>query len=98
MWKLFSFASVWRVPSSVLVRALNRYRGGHGFVSRTSLIFFFSGFLFAIAKVASITAMKRSPDSQPTRRRIIWLCIGIYRKIDRRVFMQINSHLSVRTS
>ena len=97
MWKLFSFASVCRVPSSVLVRALNRYRGGHGFVSRTSLIFF-SGFLFAIAKVASITAMKRSPDSQPTRRRIIWLCIGIYRKIDKRVFMQINSHLSVRTS
>ena len=41
MWKLFSFASVWRVPSSILVRALNRYRGGHGFVSRTSLIFFF---------------------------------------------------------
>ena len=56
MWKLFSFASVWRVPSSVLVRALNRYRGGHGFVSSTSLIFF-SGFHFAIAKVASITAI-----------------------------------------
>ena len=41
MWKLFSFAFVCRVPSSVIVRALNWYRGGHGFVSRTSLIFFF---------------------------------------------------------
>ena len=41
MWKRFSFASVCRVPSFVLVRALNRYRGGHGFVSSTSLIFFF---------------------------------------------------------
>ena len=52
MWKLFSFASVWRVPSSVLVSALNRYRGGHGFVSRTSL-----SFQFAIARVASVTAI-----------------------------------------
>ena len=36
----FSFAFVCRVPSSVLARALNRNHGGHGFVSRTSLIFF----------------------------------------------------------
>ena len=56
MWKLFFVASVCPVPSSVLVRVLNRYRGGHGFFSRTSLMFF-SGFHFAIAKVASITAI-----------------------------------------
>ena len=97
MWKLFSFASVWRVASFVLVRALNRYRGGHGFVSSTSLIFF-SGFHFAIAKVASITAITGGPDSPPTGGRIIWLCIGIYRKIEKGIEMQINSHLSVHTS
>ena len=38
-----------------LVRALQRYRRGQGFESRTSLNFL--GFLFAAAKVASITAM-----------------------------------------
>ena len=41
----FSFAFVCRVPLSVLARALNRNRGGHGFVSRTSLIFFFQSFI-----------------------------------------------------
>ena len=38
-------------------RALHRYRGGQRFESRTSLNFFFSGFLFATAKVAYITAV-----------------------------------------
>ena len=42
---------------SVIGRALHRYRRGQGFESRTSPIFFFSGFLFATAKVAYITAM-----------------------------------------
>ena len=60
--------------------------------------FFFLGFLFAIAKVASITAITGGPDSQPTGGRIIWLCIGIYRKIENGIEMQINSHLSVHTS
>ena len=65
MWKLFCFASVCRVPSSVLVRALNRYRGGHGFVSLTSrFFFFFLGFLFAIAKVISITAITGSVSTE----------------------------------
>ena len=41
--------------SAQLVRALHRHRRGQGFESRTSLNF--SGFLFATAKVASITAM-----------------------------------------
>ena len=63
MWKLFSFASVCPVPSSVLVRVLNRYRGGHGFFSRTSLMFF-SGFLLAIAKVISITAITGSVSTE----------------------------------
>ena len=40
-----------------LVRALHRYLRRQGFESRTNLIFFFSVFLFATAKVASITAM-----------------------------------------
>ena len=100
------FASVWRVSSSthfpilvyVLVRALNRYGRGHGFVSRTSLIFFFfffffSGFLFAIAKLASITAIIGGLGSQPTGSQIIWLCIRIYHKINTNVKMQINSYL-----
>ena len=39
-----------------VVRALHRYRRGQGFEYRTSLNFF-SGFLLATAKVASITAM-----------------------------------------
>ena len=64
MWKLFCSASVCRVPSSVLVRALNRYRGGHGFVSLTSRFFFFLGFLFAIAKVISITAITGSVSTE----------------------------------
>ena len=38
-----------------LVRALNRYRRGHMFESRTTD--FFSVFLFTTAKVVSITAM-----------------------------------------
>ena len=38
------------------VRALHRYRKGHGFESCISLIFS-SGFLFATAEVASITLM-----------------------------------------
>ena len=37
-------------------RALQRYRRGQGFESRTCLNFF-SGFIFATAKVAYITAM-----------------------------------------
>ena len=41
---------------SLIGRALHRYRRGQGFESRTSLNFF-SGFRFATAKVASITAM-----------------------------------------
>ena len=39
-----------------LVRALHQYRRGQGFESCTSLNFF-QAFLFATAKVASITAM-----------------------------------------
>ena len=39
------------------VRALHRSRSGQGFQSRASLFFFFAGFLFATAKVASITSM-----------------------------------------
>ena len=39
-----------------LERALHRYCRGQGFESRTSLNFF-SGFLFATVKVASLTAM-----------------------------------------
>ena len=77
----------------VLVRALNRYGRGHGFVSRTSLIFFFSGFLFAIAKLASLTAITGGSGSQPTGSQIIWLCIRIYHKINTNVKMQINSYL-----
>ena len=47
------------VPSwlvSLIGRGLHRYRSGQGFESRTSLNFF-SGILFATAKVAYITAM-----------------------------------------
>ena len=47
-------APSWLVSS--IGRALHRYRRGQGFESRTSLDFF-SGFLFATAKVTSITAM-----------------------------------------
>ena len=39
-----------------LIKALHRYHRGQGFESRTSLNFF-SGFLFATAKVAYITTM-----------------------------------------
>ena len=41
---------------SLIGKALHQYRRGQGFESRTSLNFF-SGFLFATAKVAYITAM-----------------------------------------
>ena len=47
-------ATSWLV--SLIGRALHRYRRGQGFESRTSLVFF-SGFLFATAKVAYSTAM-----------------------------------------
>ena len=40
-----------------LVRVLHRHCRGQGFESRTNVIFFFSGFLFTTAKVASITAI-----------------------------------------
>ena len=44
------------LPVGSTGRALHRYRRGHGSVSRANLNFF-SGFLFATAKVASITVM-----------------------------------------
>ena len=40
---------------SLIGRALHRYRRDQGFESRTSLTYFFSGFLFATAKVAYVT-------------------------------------------
>ena len=61
---------------SLIGRALHWYRRGQGFESRTSLNFY-SGFLFATAKVAYITAMIFIHII------LRYILIAVYRRLDR---------------